>query len=60
MQSLTSRKAIANHFAYKVWSDARRQAAASENIKEWQRLNVATRHLDKHHPTMNCEAVKQC
>jgi hypothetical protein len=50
----TDIKAKANHAAWSIWWDARRKAAASEDVPEWQRLNRVTNALNAFHPTLNC------
>jgi hypothetical protein len=50
----TDIKEKANHAAWSIWWDARRKAAASEDVPEWQRLNRVTNALNAFHPTLNC------
>lgn len=50
-------KSQANHTAWERWQDARRKAAANEDVAEWQRLNRVTNALNVFHPTMNCEML---
>lgn len=45
-----NKKANANHKAYEVWQDARKSAAGSGNIEEWQRLHRAVTMLNNFHP----------